>query len=105
MAVLADTRENWRPAEFSYSVLGCRQSLQFPIVKLLDLRAKSDELAKDKNPFALLTLAHFATQDTKHDHERRMKSKLELYRLYIANGFSENQARVHDTQRRSIVCR
>jgi len=35
LAVLADEDEGWRPDHYRFEVLGCRHTLEFPVVKLI----------------------------------------------------------------------
>ena len=66
MAVLADDSMNWKPQEFCFDVLGCKQTLQFPVAKLMDYAGREAALQDDPNPFALVTLAHLKTQSRQH---------------------------------------
>lgn len=42
LAVLANEHPNWRPQQFTYSVLGCETSIHFPIAKLIDYQDQLD---------------------------------------------------------------
>ena len=44
LAILGDERVSWRPDRFEYALWGCRVSLEFPIVKLVDYRERWAEL-------------------------------------------------------------
>jgi hypothetical protein len=44
LAILGDNQASWRLQEYSYGRWGCRLSLQFPIVKLLDYQPRWSEL-------------------------------------------------------------
>jgi hypothetical protein len=62
---------------------GCRKTLTFPIVKLLDFASRQTELEAHANPFAVLVLAHLQARATQRDLEARAAWKLRLVkRLY-----------------------
>jgi hypothetical protein len=44
LPILGDNQASWRLQEYSYGRWGCRLSLQFPIVKLLDYQPRWSEL-------------------------------------------------------------
>jgi hypothetical protein len=83
LAVLADDRPNWRPDRFAYDLGGCRLDFQFGVVKLLDFAGREGVLEASDNPFALVTRAHLATLQTRHDppsrHQRKVRLVHELY--------------------------
>ncbi|MEM6754261.1 MAG: hypothetical protein AAF630_14955, partial [Cyanobacteria bacterium P01_C01_bin.38] len=54
LAVLADNNPNWRPQSYGYQLGGCRVSLEFPTVKLLDYEAQWQTLEETENPFGLV---------------------------------------------------
>ncbi len=80
-AVLADEHINWRPDNFSYSVLGSETAIHFPIAKLADYHNKVDELLKMDNSFAVVTATHILTQQTRKNAVERYKAKHLLVRL------------------------
>lgn len=94
LVVLADPRRQWRPAEYSHDLFGCRLRLEFPVAKLADHADRLDELLEDTNPFAVVTAAHLLTQRTKGDHEARYLAKRRLTRLLYERGW--NKPRVLD---------
>ncbi len=81
LAVLADEHKKWKPSSYGYSVLGCRQTLEFPIAKLTDYDEKLDELLASDNAFALITAAHILTRQTRKEHQDRYEAKLSLVRI------------------------
>jgi hypothetical protein len=87
LAVLGDESPGWRPAEFGYALWGCEVSLRFPTVKLLDYRARWDELDASANPFAIVIMAHLKAQETRADPESRLEWKLRLFRRLYGRGF------------------
>lgn len=91
MAVLADDTPTWRPQAFSFEVLGCHHSLQFPIAKLLDFTSQADALEANPNPFALVTLAHLQTRATRQDPQARYAAKWHLVQLLYERGWSKQR--------------
>jgi len=81
LALLTDGGKHWRPSSFSYRLLGCTMGIEFPVVKLLDLAERLDELQQHENPFALVTLAHLQARQTKGNPHRRRIAKLRLTKL------------------------
>ena len=90
-AVLADDVPGWKPTSFAVEALDCRLSLSFPTVKLLDYAGREDELLKQENPFALVTVAHFVTQATRNDMAARYAAKLKLVRLLYERGWDRQR--------------
>ncbi len=80
-AVLADDQVNWRPDNFSYSVLGSETSIHFPIAKLTDYYDMVNELLTMDNSFAVVTATHIMTQQTRKNVVARYKAKQLLVRL------------------------
>jgi hypothetical protein len=91
MAVLADDSANWKPNEYSFEVLGCKHSLQFPIAKLLDYAGRESALQDDPNPFALVTLAHLQTRATRADPQARFDAKWKLVKLLYTRGWDKQR--------------
>ena len=48
LAVLGDEQGGWRPERFDREQLGCDNHFRFPMVKLLDYRARRTELEADR---------------------------------------------------------
>jgi hypothetical protein len=91
LAILGDNQANWRPQEYSYGRWGCRLSLQFPIVKLLDYEARWLELEQSDNSFAVLVMAHLRTQATTQDLAGRLRWKLSLIKRMYELGYSKDK--------------
>ncbi|GAX38414.1 Rpn family recombination-promoting nuclease/putative transposase [Nodularia sp. NIES-3585] len=91
LAILGDNQANWRPQEYSYGRWGCRLSLQFPIVKLLDYEAHWLELEQSDSPFAVLVMAHLRTQATTQDLTGRLRWKLSLIKRMYELGYSRDK--------------
>ena len=94
LAVLADEDKAWRPDHYGFEVLGCRHTLEFPVVKLIDYADRTESLAANPNPFALVTAAHLRTRRTKHDPRTRYRAKLDLVRSLYRQGW--NRQRILD---------
>ena len=93
LAILTDKDPNWHPAHFGYELGGCRLSLDFPAVKLLEYRDGQEVLASHANPFAIVVLAHLQNQATKRKPAGRYAAKLNLIKLLYQRGFSEKEIR------------
>lgn len=91
LAILGDNQANWRPQEYSYGRWGCRLSLQFPVVKLLDYEARWLELEQSDSPFAVLVMAHLRTQATTQDFASRLRWKLSLIKRMYELGYSRDK--------------
>ncbi len=89
LAVLGDDNPAWRPSEYGYTLFGCRASLAFPIVKLLDYAPRWEELAASRNPFAVVVMAHLKTLATHRDAPERLRWKLSLIRSLYDGGYSK----------------
>lgn len=88
LAVLADEEVNWRPSSYGYTLGGCRVSLEFPIVKLLDYEAQWETLEQSTNPFSVVVMAHLKTKATHRNPENRLHWKLSLTRKLFERGYS-----------------
>jgi hypothetical protein len=91
IAVLADESPGCRPQKYAYDLWGCGMDFRFPTVKLLDLGADEERLAKSDNPFAVVVLAHLKAQQTKDNHARRRVWKLRLVRGLYNRGWSREE--------------
>jgi hypothetical protein len=90
LAVLADDRPGWRPESFVSELWGCRASLCFPAVKLLDYTERWDELASSQNPFATVVMAHLKAQKTKQDLKERLRWKIWLHHRLYGLGYTRD---------------
>jgi len=91
LAVLADEDEGWRPDHYRFEVLGCRHTLEFPVVKLIDYANRAESLEANPNPFALVTVAHLRTRQTKSDPQARYQAKLGLVRSLYRQGWDRQR--------------
>jgi len=94
LAVLADEDAGCRPDRYGFEVLGCRHTLEFPVVKLIDYADHAELLEMSPNPFALVTVVHLRTRQTKSDPRARYQAKLGLVRLLYRQGW--NRQRILD---------
>ncbi len=88
LVVLGDDQPNWRPDCFEYDLWGCKISLKFPTVKLLDYRNKMEELKKKKNPFAFFVIAHLKTLETEGNLQQRFDYKDVIAKEMLEQGFT-----------------
>jgi hypothetical protein len=88
LVVLADERASWRPKRFGYELWECKVQFEFPVVKLLDYRARWAELEASRNPFATVVMAHLKAQETRRNGEERKRWKLSLTRRLHEQGYN-----------------
>lgn len=88
LVVLADDQPGWRPSGYQRELWGCRLTLEFPVVKLLDYREREAELAASANPLAVVVEAHLAALATQGNPEQRLARKLGLTRRLYRRGWS-----------------
>jgi hypothetical protein len=91
LAILGDERSNWRPDSYGYELWGCRVRLEFPVVKLLDYRARWAELEQSRNSFAVLVMAHLHTVATRRKPAERYELKWSLIRRLYERGYSRTE--------------
>lgn len=90
LAVLADTRESFRPTTFQYQRWGCALSFTFPTTKLMDWEAHWAELKASDNVFALVVMAQIQAKRVKENASRK-DTKVALIRLLYERGYSRGQ--------------
>lgn len=90
-AILTDEDEAWRPTAFNYEALGTTVSLQFSAAKLLDYRARWEELERNASVFAVVVMAHLKTLETRRNPQQRLEWKLTLTKMLGARGHSERE--------------
>ncbi|MEH1768266.1 MAG: transposase [Nostoc sp.] len=93
LAVLADEQANWRPSSYSYQLVGCRVSLEFPVAKLLDYEQGWETLEQTTNPFGVIVMAHLKTKATQRNPQNRLQWKLSLVRRLYERGYSREDIR------------
>jgi uncharacterized protein (UPF0335 family) len=80
MAILTDTRKNFRPDHYQQELLGCKIRFEFVMVKLLDWQDCIDGLLASDNIFGLLVAAQLIAKLEKNKR-RRTDAVLDFYRL------------------------
>ncbi|MCG6659831.1 hypothetical protein HOP52_18975 [Halomonas campisalis] len=90
LAVLADTRESFRPTTFRYQRWGCELTFTFPMAKLIDWEKRWAELEASTNVFALVVMAQIHAKRIK-DGATRKDVKIALVRLLYERGYSKEQ--------------
>lgn len=91
LVVLADDDPQWRPHSFHNEVLGTVMGISFAVTKLQDYAGQEDALAASRSPFALVTLAHLRTQQTRHDPDQLFAAKWQLTKLLYQRGWSKRR--------------
>jgi len=87
LAVLSDDRPTWRPQSFTDELWGCRIQFDFPVVKLLDYGTNWSDLENNRNPFALVVMAHLKAKETRSDDQARKAWKFSLTRRLYEQGY------------------
>lgn len=83
LALLTDDNPRFRPNEYHRSRWGFEVLCRYPMVKIIDYRARWDELEASSNPFAIVVKAYLKTLETEGNVQDRYTWKkrflLELY--------------------------
>ncbi len=87
MAILADTRKNFRPDHYRQELMGCSIRFDFICVKLLDLQPQLDVMLASDNIFALLVAAQLIAKQVKNPRQRT-DAVLSFYRMARKKGYS-----------------
>lgn len=88
LAVLIDDHPHWRPNHYTAELWGCRVSLEFPMVKVLDYDACWSELEQSSNPFAVVVMAHLKAKSTRQDPHARLQWKQHLAKRLYQRGYN-----------------
>jgi hypothetical protein len=89
VAVLVDSDRNYRPDSFSTEQFGCTMHFTFPVIKLLDFDREG--LARDQNPFAVVTRVQLAKLRSERDPDRRYSFRMELTRELYDREYTKEQ--------------
>lgn len=89
--LLTDRHRGWRPKEYRYEALGTRLSLKFSVAKILDYRNRWEELEQNRNPFAIVVMAHLRLIETARNDRKRLEWKLILTKMLYDRGYSERE--------------
>jgi hypothetical protein len=90
LAILCDAKQNWRPTHYGATTPGSTLQFDFTAVKLLDYQTKWNQLEASHNPFAVVTMAHLKTQETKRDSNGRKAWKFTLVKRLYERGYSRS---------------
>lgn len=71
--------------------VGCEIGIQFPIVKLSEFAPFLNQLLRNENAFALVTVAHLLTQQTRKQPVKRLAAKWTLARLLYERQWSRQR--------------
>ncbi|NJR18719.1 MAG: DUF4351 domain-containing protein [Calothrix sp. CSU_2_0] len=93
VAILCDSRSDWRPHQYSYNYPDTRLNFEFGTVKLIDYKNRWAELEVSKNPFATVVMAHLKTQETRRKLGERKTWKFSLIRRLYERGWQERDIR------------
>ena len=91
LVLLADDDPGWRPHAFHNQLLGTEMGISFASAKLLDFAGRDDALVASHNPFALVTLAHLRTQQSRHEADQLYAAKWQLTKLLYEHGWSKRR--------------
>jgi len=90
-AILGDENPVWKPNVFSSDLWGCKASLTFPLVKILEYDGKSIPKEFSKNPFRVVVKAHLEAIKTKKNAKARYLAKITLAKSLYKAEFSKQQ--------------
>lgn len=93
LAILTDSRKQYRPDEYLFEMLGCRIQFNYPVVKLLDFLPQREALLNDENVFGLIVVAQLDAKQLK-DPRQRFGAKESLVRKLYQRGFDRKQVLV-----------
>ncbi len=91
LAILCDSRANWRPSVYEFSYPDTHLRFEFGMVKLLDYQTQGAALEASRNPFAIVVMAHLKAQETKRNASDRKTVKLNLIRKLYESGYSRSE--------------
>jgi predicted transposase/invertase (TIGR01784 family) len=91
LALLCDANPNWRPSQHKLTSLGTNIVFDFTAVKLLDYQSQWAALEASPNPFAIITMAHLKTQETKKTPKVRQHWKFQLVRRLYEQGYNRSE--------------
>lgn len=88
LAILTDPNNNWRPTQYQRALWGCKSTLEFPIIKLLDYANRQEELALSKNPIAKVIEAHLAALNSRGHAGLKFENKLRMTKSLYHLGYT-----------------
>jgi hypothetical protein len=91
LAVFGDESTKWRPDVHHDGRWGCTVRFRYPTAKVLDYRGRDAVLEADPNPFAVVTLAHLKTLETRGDPAARYDWKFRMIKALYDRGLTRVQ--------------
>jgi hypothetical protein len=91
LAILGDDRQRWRPNQFQDELWGCSIHFEFPIVKLSDYQSEWTSLEANRNPFAVVVMAHLKTKETHNQPTERKRWRYFLTTMLYDRGYGEQE--------------
>ena len=88
LVLLADDHPGWKPDSFGFGRWGAGTTTRFLVSKLLEWGDRWEELEQSNNPFAVATMAHLKTMQTRHNPEERAEWRFRFVRRLYEGGFS-----------------
>ena len=89
IAIFVDDNKNFKPSSFRYEFFDTKLVYKYKTYKILE--SSSEELMDSSNPFALVVLAARNAINAKNNEERKLKFKIELTRLLMQRGFTQDK--------------
>jgi hypothetical protein len=94
LAILADDQENYRPAEYEFSLFGFELRMRIPNVKILDYRSNNElkrKLETSTNPMRMVVKAQLKSHEVKgSDDEKKFEATKELIRQCYKSGYTRD---------------
>lgn len=90
LAILTDTRKDYRENRYQFAMFGCEITFTYPIIKLLDFLPQRQALLNDDNVFGLIILAQIDAKLLK-DPMQRLVAKVTLIRQLYERGYDKQQ--------------
>jgi Domain of unknown function (DUF4351) len=91
LAILCDESQTWRPERYGKDYPDTSLNFRFGTVKLIDFRARWEELEQSDNPFATVVMAHLKMMETRPDAVQRKNWKLSLIRALYDRGLQRQE--------------
>lgn len=88
LAILIDTKKDWRPSGYKEELWGTTVEITFPIIKILDYEDRIPELEASSNPFAAVILAQLAVMK-KEDPAAKLNTKIALSKRLYTKGWQK----------------
>ena len=93
LVILTDGNKKFRPEKYEVKYADTSITLRFGTVKLLDYKPEIAELEKNKNPFAVITLAYLRLIESKNDDAKKYFWKRTLIKSLYSKGYTQENIR------------